>query len=153
VLITNEFHEFCWSTISWTSNDRKEPYGPKSIRILIISKIRGFYGQYDTKGRHGIGPKPSWIKVRPVGPTPLASRPVPSAFLETVVTTCQSKSVSGVSNVAKMVEQLNLAAWPSCMAGRPDKWASHGQSSTRAPSYSYKNPHAPPSRECEESEV
>jgi hypothetical protein len=56
--------------------------------------------------------------------------------------------------VGKVVEQLNVAAQPSFMAGRPDKWASHIQSSARAPAYSsYKFPGAPPSRKCEESEV
>jgi hypothetical protein len=38
-------------------------------------------------------------------------------------------------------------------AGRPDKWASHAQSSARAPPYSYKYHDAPPDRRCEESEV
>jgi hypothetical protein len=66
---------------------------------------------------------------------------------------CQSKSVRIISNVGKVVEQLNLAARPSCMAGRPDNWASRAQSSARAPSYSYKYPCAPPGKKCEESEV
>jgi hypothetical protein len=56
--------------------------------------------------------------------------------------------------VGKAVERLNLAARPSCKASRPDKWASHTQSLARAQPYSsYKYPHAPPGRECEESEV
>jgi hypothetical protein len=60
---------------------------------------------------------------------------------------CQSKSVRGVSNVGKAVEQLNVAV-------RPDKWASRAQSSTRAASYSsYKYLGAPPGKKCDESEV
>jgi hypothetical protein len=34
--------------------------------------------------------------------------------------------------MGKAMEQLNLATWPSCMASRPDKWASHAQSSVKA---------------------
>jgi hypothetical protein len=44
VLITNEFHEFCSSTIKGTSDDEKAPYGQKSIHILIMSKTRGVLG-------------------------------------------------------------------------------------------------------------
>jgi hypothetical protein len=48
----------------------------------------------------------------------------------------------------------NLAARPSCMDGRPDKWASRAQSSATVPPYSsYKYYGAPPGRKCEESEV
>jgi hypothetical protein len=54
----------------------------------------------------------------------------------------------------KIVQGGNLAAQPSCMVGRPDKWASHTQSSARAPPYSsYKYHGAPPGRKCEKSEV
>jgi hypothetical protein len=56
--------------------------------------------------------------------------------------------------MGKVVERLNLAAWPGCMAGRADKGASRAQSSARAPPYtSYKYPRAPPDRKHEESEV
>jgi hypothetical protein len=48
VLITNEFHEFCWSIISGTSNNGKAPYGPKTMYIFIMSKIRHSHRQYDT---------------------------------------------------------------------------------------------------------
>jgi hypothetical protein len=48
-------------------------------------------------------------KSGPASPTPLVGRPVPSAFPKTIFTMCQSKSVRGVSNVGKAVEQLNLA--------------------------------------------
>jgi hypothetical protein len=154
VLITNEFHEFCWSTISEISDDGKAPYGPKFIHILIMSKTRGVHVQYDMKGWCGKRPEPSWPKVGPGSPTPLAVRPSPGQFPKTIFTTCQSKSVRGVSNVGNAMERLNLAAQPSCMVGRPDKWASRAQCSARAPPYSsYKNHHAPPGSECEESEV
>jgi hypothetical protein len=154
VLITNEFHELCWSTISGTSNDGKAPYGSKSIHILIMSKTRGVHGQYDTKGQRGTRPRPSQPKVGLTGPTPLAGWPGPGTFPKTIFTTCQSKSIRGVSNMGKVVKQLNVAARPSFMADRPDKWASHVQSSSRAQPYSsYKYPRAPPGRKCEESEV
>jgi hypothetical protein len=146
VLITNEFHEFYWSTITGTLDDEKTPYGPKSIHILIISKTRGVHGQYDTKRRRGTRPRPRWPKVG------LAGWPGPGVFPKTVFTTCQSKLVRVVSNVGKAAERLNVAARPSFMAGRPDKWASHAQSSARALPYSsYKYLSAPPSRRCEES--
>jgi hypothetical protein len=135
------------------SDDRKAPYGPKSIHILIMSKTRGVHGQYDTKGRRGTKLGPSQPKVGSTGPTPLASQTGPSVFPKTVFTMCQSKSVRGVSNVGKAVERLNVAARPSFMAGRLDKWASRTQSSTRAPPYSYKYPGAPLGRKCEKCEV
>jgi hypothetical protein len=154
VLITNEFHKFCWSTITGTSEDGKAPYGPKSIHFLIMSKTSSVHGQYDTKGRRGTRPRPSQPKVGPTGPTPLAAPPSPGVFPKTIFTTCQSKSVRGVSNVGKAVERLNVAARPSFLAGQHDKWSSPAQSSDRALPYSsYKYPGAPPSRKCEESEV
>jgi hypothetical protein len=119
-----------------------------------MSKTKDVHGQYDTKGRRGTRPGPSRPKVGPASPTSLADRPGPGVFPKTIFTTCQSKSVRGVSNVGKAVEQLNLTARPSFMAGWPNKWASHAQSSARAPSYSsYKYRGAPPDRKCEESEV
>jgi hypothetical protein len=54
----------------------------------------------------------------------------------------------------KVVQGGNLAARPSFMADRLDKWASRAQYSARAPPYSsYKYHGAPPGRKCEESEV
>jgi hypothetical protein len=43
----------------------------------------------------------------------------------------------------KAVQGENLATWPSCMDGRPDKWPSRAQSLARAPPYSYKYHRAP----------
>jgi hypothetical protein len=40
MLITNKFHEFCWFTISGTSDDGKASYGPKFIHIFIMYKPR-----------------------------------------------------------------------------------------------------------------
>jgi hypothetical protein len=119
-----------------------------------MSKTRGVHRQYDTKGQRGTRPGPSQSKVEPVGHTPLADRPGPGVFQKTIFTTCQSKSISRVSNVKKVVERLNVAARPIFMTIWPDKWASRAQSLTRAPPYSaYKYPGAPPGRNCEESEV
>jgi hypothetical protein len=54
----------------------------------------------------------------------------------------------------KAVQGGNIATRASCMAGCPDKWAPHAQSSAIAPPYSsYKYHGAPPGRKCEESEV
>jgi hypothetical protein len=154
VLITNEFHEFCWSTITGTSNERKVPYGLKSIHILIMSKTRGVHRQYDTKGQCGTRPGSGQPKVGPVGPTPLAGLPGPGIFPKTIFTRCQNKLLRGVSNVEKVMEWLNVATRPSFMAGQPDNWASRTQSFAGAPPYSsYKYPGAPLGRKCEESEV
>jgi hypothetical protein len=119
-----------------------------------MSKTKGVHGQYDMKGRRGIRPRPSRPKVGSDGHTPSAGRSSPGVFPKTVFTTFQSKSVRGVSIVGKVVEQLNMAARPSFMAGRPNKQASCTQSSARAPPYSsYKYLGAPHGRKCEESEV
>jgi hypothetical protein len=53
----------------------------------------------------------------------------------------------------KVVQGGNLATWPSCMAGRPEKWAPRTQSLATALPYSYKYHGAPHDRKCEESEV
>jgi hypothetical protein len=52
----------------------------------------------------------------------------------------------------KVMQGGNLATLGSCMADRPNKWASRAQSSARAPPYcSYKYHGAPPGRNCEET--
>jgi hypothetical protein len=153
VLITNEFHEFCWSTILGRSDDGKAPYEPKIHTHLYYDQYKGVHRQYDMEGWCGTSHGSSQPKVGPVGPTPLAGRPCPGAFPRNIFTTCQSKSVRGVSIVAKAVERLNVAARPSFMAGRPDKCTSRArpsfmagrpdkctsraQSSARAEPYSY----------------
>jgi hypothetical protein len=110
-----------------------------------MSKTRGVHRQYDMEGRCGTRLGPSRPKVGPVAPTRLAGPVGPDAFPKTIFTTSQTKLVRGVSNVRKVMERLNMATRPSCMAERPDKWASHVQSLARALPYSsYKYPHAPP---------
>jgi hypothetical protein len=154
VPVTNEFHEFCWSTISGTSDDRKISYGPKSIHIFIMSKIRHSHKQYDMKKWRDIKHKLNRAKVWSAGHITLAGRPCVGTFPKTVFTTCQSKSVRGVYNVGKAVQGANLSAQPSCMAGRPVKWAPCAQSSATTLTYSsYKYHGAPIGRKCEESEV
>jgi hypothetical protein len=100
------------------------------------------------------GPGPANQKWGRPAPQPWPAGQVLGAFPKTIFTTCQSRSVRRVSILGKAVKWLNLAARLSCMAGRPDKWASRAQSSLGAPPHSsYKNPHAPHGRECEESQV
>jgi hypothetical protein len=70
VPITNEFHEFCWFTISGTSDDGKASYGPKFIHIFIRSKTRSSHQQYDMRGWCGTKPGPSQAKVWLAGPNP-----------------------------------------------------------------------------------
>jgi hypothetical protein len=67
VFITNKFHEFCWSTISGTSDDEKAPYGPKSMHIFIMSKIRHSHRKYDTRKWCGIKHGLNRAKVWPAG--------------------------------------------------------------------------------------
>jgi hypothetical protein len=93
VFITNEFHEFCRFTISGTSNDGKASYGPKSMHIFIMSKIRHSHKQYDMRGCCGTKPGPNQAKVGPASPTSLTGRPGFGVFLETVSYTCQGRSV------------------------------------------------------------
>jgi hypothetical protein len=119
VFITDKFHKFCWFTISGTSDDRKAPYGPKSIHMFIMSKTRGRNRQYDTRGRCGTKPEPSRAKVGPVGPTPLAGRPGFGIFSKSVFNTCQHKSVRRVTIVGKVVLPQSLVAQPSQVASRP----------------------------------
>jgi hypothetical protein len=117
VLITNEFHEFCWSTISRTSDDGKASYEPKSMHIFNMSKIRHSHREYDTRGWCGTKPGPNWAKVGPVGPTSLAGRPGVGAFSNSALPTCQGMLVHGVSNAQS---QCGHKTWPP---GWPDKWA------------------------------
>jgi hypothetical protein len=154
VLITNEFHKFCWFDLSLTSDDEKAPYGPKSIHILILSKTRGVHGQYDMK-------EMTWHKAWAQPSQGVAGRP--HHLGRPTMCWCISKnhfvnvsSRGGAQGIQcpKVMQGRNLAARPSCMADRPDKWASCAQSSAKAPPYSsYKFHHAPPGRKCEESDA
>jgi hypothetical protein len=64
-----------------------------------------------------------WHKAQAQLSKGVAGRPRVGRFPKTIFSTCQSKSVRGVSTVGKAVERLNLAARPSCMVGHPIKWA------------------------------
>jgi hypothetical protein len=144
VSITNEFHEFCSSIISGTSDDRKAPYGPKSMHIFIMSKIRHSHKQYDMRKWCGIKHRLNRAKVWSAGHITLASQPCVGTFLKPVFTTCQSKLIRGVSNVGKAVQGGNVATRPSCMSGRHIKWAPCAQSLATTPPYSsYKYHDAP----------
>jgi hypothetical protein len=116
---TNEFHEFCWSTISGTTDDGKAPYGPKSMHIFIMSKIRHSHRQYDTRKWHGIKHRLNRAKVWSASHITLASRPRVDTFPKPIFTTCQGESVRGVSNLGMAVQGGNLATRPSCMASWP----------------------------------
>jgi hypothetical protein len=95
-----------------------------------------------------------WHKAQAQPSQGVAGRPCVGTFPKPIFTTSQSKLVRGVSNVGKAVQEGNLAARPSCMAGRPIKWAPCTQSSATALPYSsYKYHSAPPGKKCEESEV
>jgi hypothetical protein len=154
VLITNEFHKFCWSAISGTSNDGKAPYGPKSMHIFIMSKIRHSHRKYDTE-------QMMWHKARAQPNQGVADRRHHfgwPAMCWRISKNCfvymSSRGDAQGIQCPKKVQGGNLGARPSCMAGRPDKWASCTQSSARAAPYSsYKYHGAPLSRKCEESEV
>jgi hypothetical protein len=147
VPVTNDFHEFCWSTISGTLDDRKTPHGTKFMHIFIMYKIRHIHIQYDTRKWRGIKHRLNRAKVWPAGHITLADRPCVGTFPKIVFTTCQSKSVGGVSNVGNIVQGGNLVARPSCMASRLVKWAPCAQSSATTPPYSSYKYQGAPSRQ------
>jgi hypothetical protein len=109
VLITNEFHEFCWSTISGISDDRKTSYRQKSMHIFNMSKIRHSHNEYDTRGWCGTKPKPNWAKVGRTGPTSLAGPSGVGAFSNSTLPMCQGRSVHGVSNAQS---RCGHKTWP-----------------------------------------
>jgi hypothetical protein len=109
VLITNEFHKFCWSTILGTSDDGKASYGPKFMHIFNMSKIRHSHREYDTKGWCGKKPGPNWANVGPAGPTSLAGRPGVGPFSNSSLPMCQGRSVLGASNTQS---QCGQETWP-----------------------------------------
>jgi hypothetical protein len=98
VFITNEFHEFCWSTFSGISDDGKALYGPKSMHIFNMSKIRHSHREYDTRGWCGIKSGPNRAKMEPTGPTSLVGRPGVGAFSNSSFPTCQGRSMHMLSN-------------------------------------------------------
>jgi hypothetical protein len=143
---TNEFHKFCWSTISGTSDDGKAPYEPKSMHTFIMSKIRHSHRQYDTREwrgtKHGLNRAMVW----PAGHV--------LEHLQNCFVYVSSRGGAQVIQCPKAVQGGILATRPSCMASRPDKWAPHAQySATALPYSSYKYHGAPSGRKCKESEV
>jgi hypothetical protein len=135
VIITNEFHELCWSTISGTSDDGKAPYGPKSMHILIMSKIRHCHRKYDMR-KWGVVGRPHHL-----GQPAMCWRISKNCFV-------YASSRGGTQGIQcpKAMQGGNSDTRPSCMAGRPNKWASCAQSLARAPPYSSYKYHdaAPP---------
>jgi hypothetical protein len=98
VLITNVLHEYCWSTISRTSDDGKASSRPKSMHILNMPKLRHSHREYDMRGWCGRKPGPNRAKVGLAGPTSLASRPGVGAFWNSTLQMCQGRLVHRVSN-------------------------------------------------------
>jgi hypothetical protein len=130
--MTNEFHEFCWSTISGTSDDEKALYGSKSMHIFNMSKIRNSHREYDTRGWCGTKPGPNWAKVGLAGPTSLVNRPGVGAFSNSAFPTYQGRSVHGASNAQSRFGQVSwppshpswltgLTSWPP----EPHFWPKH----------------------------
>jgi hypothetical protein len=110
VLITNEFHEFCWSTISGTSDDGKVAYRPKSMHIFIMSKIRHSHRKYGTwkwcGTKHGL----NQAKVWPVGHITLVGRPCVGAFPKTIVSTCLAEVVLKLFSAQRRCKE---ETWPA----------------------------------------
>jgi hypothetical protein len=132
VLITNEFHEFCWSTISGISDDGKAPYGPKYMHIFIMTKIRHSHRKYDTRKwcatKHGLNRAKVWS----AGHITLAGRACVVLFPKTVMSTCPAEVVLKVSNAQKQCKEetwpLGQVAWPTGLTSgphTPNLWPEH----------------------------
>jgi hypothetical protein len=105
VLITNEFHEFCSSTISGTSNDEKAPYGSKSMYIFIMSKISHSHRKYDTRKWYGIKHGLNRAKVWPTGHITSVGHSCVGGFLKIVLSTCLAEAVLKVSNAQRRCKE------------------------------------------------
>jgi hypothetical protein len=114
VLITNEFHEFYWSTISGTSDDGKASYGPKSMHIFNMLKIRHSHREYYTRGWCGTKLGPNRAKVGPVGPTSLVGQPGVGAFSNFALPTYQGRSVPGTSRGSNNATKSELVKQDRC---------------------------------------
>jgi hypothetical protein len=132
VLITTEFHEFCWSTISGTSDDRKIPYGPKSMHIFIMSKIRHSHRKDDTRKWRGIKHGLHRAKVWPAGHITLACRSCVGAFPKIALSTCPEEAVLKGSNAQRQRKEEtwtpDQVAWPAGLTSGPPKpqfWLRH----------------------------
>jgi hypothetical protein len=117
VLITNDFHEFCWSTISGTSDEGKAPYGTKSMHIFIMSKIRHSHRKYDTRKWHGTKHGLNWVKVWPAGHITLPCQPWVGTFPKTILSMCPAEAVLKVSNAQRRCKEETWppgqVAWPA----------------------------------------
>jgi hypothetical protein len=154
VFISNEFHEFCWSTISGTSDDGKAPYESKSMYIFIMSKIRHSHKQYDMRKwcgtKHGLNRATVW----PTGHIILASRPCVRAFPETVLSTCPEEVVLKISNAQRWCKEETWlpgqVAWPAGLTSGPHAPNLQPEHYLNPP---INTPVLPPGRRCEESEI
>jgi hypothetical protein len=118
VLIINEFHEFCWSTISGTLDDGKQPYGKKSVHIFIMSKLRHSHRKYDT--RKWCGTKRAQLSQGVAGLPHHLDRPAMGwRISKNYFVYVSSRGGAHGIQCPKAVQGGNLAARPSCMAGRP----------------------------------
>jgi hypothetical protein len=123
VTITNEFHEFCWSTISGSSDDRKAPYGWESMHIFIMSKIRHSYRQYDMRKwcgtKHGLNRAKVWL----AGHITLATRPCVGAIRKTILSTCPVEVTLKVPNDQRQCKEEtwppDQVAWPVGLRSGP----------------------------------
>jgi hypothetical protein len=123
VLITNEFHEFYWSTILGTSDDGKAPYGLKSMHIFIMSKIRHSHRQYEMRKWRGTKYGLNWAKVWPAIHITLAGWPCVGAFLKTILSTCPAEAMLKLSIVQRLCKEETWlpgqVAWLADLASGP----------------------------------
>jgi hypothetical protein len=109
VLITNEFHKFCWSTILGISDDGKASYVPKSMHIFNMSKIRHSHKKYDTRGWCGTKFEPNWVKV--------GSASQGLASFQTLLCQCVKKGWRTGHQMLKVGAAMKLGR-PATLAGR-----------------------------------
>jgi hypothetical protein len=123
VLITNEFHELSWYTISGTSDDGKAPYGPKSMHLFIMSKIRHNHKQYDMRKWCGTKHRLTQAKVWLAGHVTLAGQPCVGAFPKTILSTCPEEAKLKVSNAQRWWKEEtwppDQVAWPADLTSGP----------------------------------
>jgi hypothetical protein len=123
VLITNEFNEFCWSTISGKLDDEKAPYGPKSMHIFIMSKIRHSHRKYDTRKwcgtKHGLNRAKVWL----TNHITLVGWPCVGTFPKNVLSMCPAEAVLNLSNAQRRCKEETWlpgqVAWPAGLTSGP----------------------------------
>jgi hypothetical protein len=122
VLITNEFHKFCWYTVSGTSDDKKAPSGPKSMHIFIMSKIRHSHRKHDMRKWCGTKHRLNRAKVCPAGHITLVGRPRVAAFPKIVLSTCPVEAVLKVSNVERRCKEETWLPGLTSGPHAPNQW-------------------------------